>query len=295
MTLPVPRDKPQLPSVEVAAVAQAIAVAEAMLNDLTDADPLAIKSRANAAIHHCDERNWPEAKREFAYAAICCEFRWTKENPRRLTGTNQHEEGLQGATPVPKHTATRIHDAYEVATADDVRAAKETEDAEGETINRGHVRQEVEAPADAVERKAKASAQRAKAKRQEAMNERQEIMRETLESGAARAHAAEAELAARNAEDDDARDDALAELATANKNLVQVMEMRAKQLAELREKLIDAEGLVAYWKKYSEKIEARTPTGRGHMTLNIHSRGQSKCRKYTRQYTNSAFGSNGLK
>ena len=31
------------------------------------------------------------------------------------------------------------------------------------------------------------------------------------------------------------------------------------------------------------------------MTLNIHSRGQSKCRKYTRQYTNSAFGSNGLK
>ena len=41
------------------------------------------------------------------------------------------------------------------------------------------------------------------------------------------------------------------------------MEMRAKQLAELREKLIDAEGLVAYWKKYSGKIEASLQRGEG--------------------------------
>ena len=253
-TIPVPWDKPQLPSVEVAAVAQAIAVAEAMLNDETDADPLAIKSRANAAIHLCDERNWPEAKREFAYAAICCEYRWTKENPRQLTGTNQHAEGLHPATPVPAHTATRIHDAYEGATADDVRAAKETADAEGETIHRGHVRQEVEAPSEGVQRKAKASAQRAKAKRQEAMNDRQAIMQETLASTAARAHAAEAELAAREA-DAETRDDALEEMAMANKNLIQVTETQAATITDLQKRLAEAEGQVEYWRVYSNRLE----------------------------------------
>ena len=103
--VPVPWDQPktQLPSTEVGTVAQAAAVAEAMLNHETDADPLAIRSRAKAAIHHCDERNWPEAKREFAYAAICCEWRWAQDNPRgKLGGDRKSNTGVVfDPSPIP--------------------------------------------------------------------------------------------------------------------------------------------------------------------------------------------------
>ena len=264
-TLPVPWDKPQLPSVEVAAVAQAIAVAEAMLNDETDADPLAIKSRAKAAIHLCDERNWPEAKREFAYAAICCEWRWAQDNPRVEQGGDRKSNAAPAfdPSPIPPSTRKDIHDALDGATADDVSAAKETADADGETVTRGHVRQEVETPADAVQRKAKASAQRAKAKRQEAMNDRQAIMQETLQDTANRAHAAESELAARESEDDEHYDDVLEEMAKTIKNLIQAAEDRTKQLAEVRAKLIDAEGQTAWWKEYGQSIEAALQRGEG--------------------------------
>ena len=262
MTIPVPWDKPQLPSVEAAAVAQAITVAEAMLNDETDADPLAIKSRANAAIHLCDERDWQEAKREFAYAAICCEYRLVQDNPKADHGGDRKSSTAPVLDPSPLSPTTRrrMEEAYEGATADDVRAAKETADAEGETVRRGHVRQQVEAPADGVQRRAKASAQRAKAKREAAMADKQAIMQDALEGTAARAHAAEAELATRNA-DEETLDDAVEEMATANANLIQMTEIQAKQISELREKLTTAEGQVAYWKTYATEIEAALQRG----------------------------------
>ena len=260
---PRPVGQAAAPSVEAAAVAQAITVAEAMLNDETDADPLAIKSRANAAIHLCDERDWQEAKREFAYAAICCEYRLVQDNPKADHGGDRKSSTAPVLDPSPLSPTTRrrMEEAYEGATADDVRAAKETADAEGETVRRGHVRQQVEAPADGVQRRAKASAQRAKAKREAAMDDKHALMQETLEGTAARAHAAEAELAARNAEDDDARGDAEAEMAAANANLVQMTEIQTKQIAELREKLTTAEGQVAYWKTYATEIEAALQRG----------------------------------
>ena len=247
MTIPAPWDKPQLRSVEAAAVAQASTVANAMLDNETDADPLSIKKRANAAIHLCDERNWPEARREFAYVSICCEFRWAEENPRQPLGINQHDgEGLQGANPVPPHTATRMHDAYDGAEPEDIRVAKDAADAKGEAVHRGHVRKAIEAPSDGVQRRATGAGERAKAKREAAMNDHQALLQETLEGTAARAHAAESELAARVG-DPETRDDAMEELALSNKTLFQVVEDRAKQIADLREKLKVSEGQVAFW------------------------------------------------
>ena len=137
-TIPVPWDKPktQLPAEQDAAVVQAKAVAEAMLDDTADADPMKIKSRVQAAMNLCDERDWQTAKNEFAYASICCEFRWAQDNPRGEHGGDRTPEPEASPTPglapngVSSTTRQRIHDAYEGATADDVRTAKETADAE---------------------------------------------------------------------------------------------------------------------------------------------------------------------
>ena len=83
-TIPVPWDKPktQLPAEQDTAVVQAKAVAEAMLDDTADADPMKIKSRVQAAMNLCDERDWQTAKTEFAYASICCEFRYGRRTTR---------------------------------------------------------------------------------------------------------------------------------------------------------------------------------------------------------------------
>ena len=257
---PVPWDDPktQLPSVEAKAVAQAHAVAEAVLTDETDADPLAIKNRAQAAMHRCEEKDWQEAKRAFAYVVICCEHRWVKDNPRQPTGV--HSDGFQGGNQVPGATASRLQDAYDGAEDEDIRAAGDTAHTTGEIINRGHVRQQVESPADGVRRKAKAKAQGAKAKRAAATDDRHALMMETLEGTADRAHAAEAELAARDGSDD-IHEDALEELALSNKNLIERNETLTATIADLREKLAAAEGQVAYWKEYSGKIEAALQRG----------------------------------
>ena len=78
---------------EAVAIEVARRIANAMIENTTDADPLVTRDKARAAMRLCNERKWPEAKKEFAYAAICCEFRWAKANPRssRPTGPNSRE------------------------------------------------------------------------------------------------------------------------------------------------------------------------------------------------------------
>ena len=92
------------------------------------------------------------------------------------------------------------------------------------------------------------------------MADHQALLQETLEGTAARAHAAESELAAR-AGDPEIHEDAMEELAGSNKALFQVVEDRAKQIAELREKLVTAEGQVAYYKQYAAKLEEALQRG----------------------------------
>ena len=72
--------------------------------------------------------------------------------------------------------------------------------------------QSVEAPADGVKRKANVRAQSAKAKREAAFDDRLAIMQEILEHTANRAHAVEIELAARDSEDNEHYDEALARI-----------------------------------------------------------------------------------
>ncbi len=138
-----------LPSTEFAAIEAARGVADAMLDNETDADPLAIKNRAQAAIHLCDERNWPEAKREFAYAAICCEYRWTRENPREPVGRpleSTRKNNSDSESELNPRVARRLHETYDDATTDDLRDAKARADTSGETITRRHVRETVAPP-----------------------------------------------------------------------------------------------------------------------------------------------------
>lgn len=259
--VPVPWDQPktQLPSTEVGTVAQAAAVAEAMLNKTTDADPSAIKSRANAAIHLCDERNWPEAKREFAYAAICCEFRLVQDNPRGAHGGDRKSSVPGKLDPSP--VSPRMRAAFDGATTEDVLAAKDAADAGGEAVTRSHVRTAVESPAAGVERKAKSSAKRAAEKRAEGLKDHQKMLEDFLEDANNRAHALNAELGAREPEDADAYDDQVAEMANANRKLIEAAETRTNQLAEVREKWIAAEASSAYWKEYATKIEEALQRG----------------------------------
>ena len=139
----------------------------------------------------------------------------------------------------------------------DVRTAKETADAEDRPVSRSTVQREVEAPSEGVKRKAKTAAKNrsAKVEREAREKDKQAIMQETLEATAARAQASEAELAARGAEDEETRNDALEEMATANANLTQMTEIQAKQIADLRDKLATAEGQVAHWREYATKME----------------------------------------
>ena len=251
-TAPVPWDKPKPPSTEVAAVVQAAALAEAMLTDEAHADPLSIKTRANAAILFCDELNWIEAKREFAYVAICCDWRWAQDNPRvEQGGDRKSNTGVVfDPSPIPPTSRQRTHDTFDGATEDDIRVARETADADGETINRGHVRQAVESPADGVKRKALGVAQRAKVKRAEALKERHEMMLEMLEDATNRAQAVELELSARDSEDNEHYDDVLEEMSKTIKSLIQAAETRTKQLEEFRDKWIASEAENAGLKKW---------------------------------------------
>lgn len=257
---PVPWDDPktQLPSTESTTVAQAHTLAQAVLANEVDADPLAIKSRAQATMHLCDERDWQEAKRAFAYLAVCCEFRWVQDNPRQPVGVHND---FQGGNQVPGSTASRLHDAYEGATADDVSAAGDAADAQGEPINRGHVRQAVENPADGVRRRATGAAQRAKAKREEKMADHLGDLKGVLEDYVARTHAAESELLALYGETVDLRSEGEIEMSRARINLVQRNEALAAEIVQLREKLTTAEGQVAYWKASSNSMETALQRG----------------------------------
>ena len=263
-TIPVPWDKPktQLPSTEAGAIQLARSITDTLLSDDFDADPMEIKKRVNVGINYCDAKDWKAARDEFVFGALGCERQWTLQNPRGEHGGDRKSSSAPelDPSPIPGATRTALHDTYEGVTADEMRAAKATADAMGETVTRGHVQREVEAPADGVQRRAKASAQRAKAKREAAMEDKQAIMQDALEGTAARAHAAEAELATRNA-DEETLDDAVEEMATANANLAQMTEIQAKQIADLREKLKVSEGQVAYWKEYANKIEAALQRG----------------------------------
>ena len=91
-------------------------------------------------------------------------------------------------------------------------------------------------------------------------SDHQALLQETLDDTAARAHAAESELAAREG-DPEIHDDAMEELARSNKTLFQVVEDRAKQIEDLREKLVTAEGQVAYYKQYAAKLEEALQRG----------------------------------
>lgn len=145
-TLPVPREpRAGLPSTESGAIQAAQSVADAMLDDETDADPLAIKNRAQAAIHLCDERNWPDAKREFAYAAICCEFRWTRENPANPRGRPPEGTDRSNSAPISKlspRTAHNMRRAYADATPETLRNAKAQADEAGKPVSRRDVREQ---------------------------------------------------------------------------------------------------------------------------------------------------------
>ena len=145
-TLPAPRDtRAGLPSTETAAAQAAQNVADAMLDDESDADPLAIKNRAQAAMHLCDERNWPDAKREFAYAAICCEFRWTRENPANPRG--RPPEGADRTKSAPDselspRSARNLRRTYADATPETIRSAKAQADQAGKPVTRRAVREQ---------------------------------------------------------------------------------------------------------------------------------------------------------
>ena len=59
------------------------------------------------------------------------------------------------------------------------------------------------------------------------------------------------------------RDERLEELSASRKNLIQVMETQAATLADLRAKLTESEGNVAYWKTYSGEIAEALQRGEG--------------------------------
>ena len=265
--IPIPWEEPKasVPSTEARAIQAAENIAEAMLEDESDADPLAIKNRANAAIHLCDERNWPEAKKEFAYAAICCEWRWTRENPRQEMGTNTtHAEGLHAATPVPKHTRSRLHDTYDDATPDDLRTAKAQADQAGETVNRRHVRETVESPeqkTEGIKRRAQQAGKRRESALAKSQRERETFTQELLDGQANENAALMAERAVYMAVSRDERDDAMAEVSAALDTLRSQIETMRNDLASEREARQQAEQQVEYWKEYATKIEEALQRG----------------------------------
>ena len=74
------------------------------------------------------------------------------------------------------------------------------------------------------------------------MADHQALLQETLDGTAARAHAAESELAARAMAIPKSTMTRWRNWRRSNKTLFQVVEDRAKQIAELREKLVNRRG-----------------------------------------------------
>ena len=251
--------QPKLPSTEVRAIVAAQSVAQAMLENEADADPLAIKSRAQAAVHLCDERRWPAARREFAYAALCCEFRWTRENPAKSRGRpaertpNQNSDRESELNPRQER---RLRETYDEATADDLREAKSRADAEGRAVTRGKVRETAdENNVEAVLRKAEAAAKRQAKKRPlEGIVEFQKEQIEILEAELAEAHVRLAEVAV-DLDDEITGEDAAAEAKKAMQKLRRLNEHLHADNSALREKVADLESQVVHWKTYAGQIE----------------------------------------
>lgn len=140
--LPATRGSGGLPSTEAATASMAASMAEAILDNEADADPISIKTRAQAAMLLCEDRKWLTAKQEFAYVAICCEWRWERDNPRQPRGGDRKSNAAPAfeTSPVAASTRRDIHDAYEGVTADDMREAKAWTDEAGRPVTRRDVR-----------------------------------------------------------------------------------------------------------------------------------------------------------
>ena len=265
--LTVPEEKTNLPSTETGAVAMAESVADAMLDDTTHADPLAIKSRALAAMHMCDEKEWKTAKHQFFYAAMCCEYRWTQDNPRAGQGARTdkvpNERTSVGVDEVPHtrtdvspSTARRMHEAYDGVTPDDLRKAKEEADAKGQAVTRSDV-QEAAGDTEAIKRKALLTAKRRTPKPSPLQDQmgflREHIEMLTVENAELRARLAEV---AAEIDDDITEEDAKAEARNARAGISRMNTILNKSNSELREQLETAKAEATHWKTYAGELEA---------------------------------------
>lgn len=121
---------------------KAVTVAREMIERVTggfETDPMDIKRRARAAEAHCEALAWTEARGEYAYLAMCCDFMWHEQNPRGKHGTNQHSRSSPGEL-LPKSTASKIHDAFEGVDRADLESAKARADAEGRRVTRADLK-----------------------------------------------------------------------------------------------------------------------------------------------------------
>ena len=265
--LTVPEEKTNLPSTETGAVAMAENVAEAMLDDTTHADPLAIKSRALAAMHLCDEKEWKNAKHQFFYAAMCCDYRWTQDNPRAGQGARTDkvpnertsvgvDEVPDARTDVSPSTARRMHEAYDGVTPDDLRKAKEEADAKGEAVTRASV-QEAAGDPEAIKRKALLTAKR-RTPKPSPLQDQMGFLREHIEMLTAENAELRARLAEVAAEIDDeiTEDDAKAEARKARAEISRMNTILNKSNSELREQLETAKAEATHWKTYAGELEA---------------------------------------
>ena len=201
-----------------------------------------------------------EARRVAEEAEAERQAREAEAERARLEAEEAEEAEREERAREVREAAERLAEAEQreaeaAKTAGDTEARQERLKREADSLAEKAAKKAPPTPGDQIRTAAGQAGKRARTRLQKSQDDKLAFTQEILEDTAARAHAAEAELAAREATDEDQRLDAIEEMSKANKILIQRVGAQAETIADLRKDLAELAGEAADWKARYQRIE----------------------------------------